>query len=148
MKSRSAPLHLAACQGHPHLQVVEVLLRRGAYLRCPNQSGHDAFFKIHTEPTKIDSLTQTFTTPPKPAMASDLQGTQGSRTGAWNGPKPRPEPDGVGKAMSTPWQLSLTHASLLQVTSRPPIPEHGPPVTGALRADEIAVQKPFYPSRF
>ena len=53
---------------------------------------------------------------------------------------PRPELDGIGKVMSMHWQLSLTNASLLQVTSRPLISEHGPLVTGALRTDEIAVQ--------
>ena len=43
-------------------------------------------------------------------------------------------------------RLSLTNASLLQITSRPLVSEHGPPVTGTLLADEIAAQSPSTPA--
>ena len=42
-------------------------------------------------------------------------------------------------------RLSLTNASLLQITSRPLVSKRGPPVNGTLRADEIGAQSPSTP---
>ena len=90
-------LHPAACQGH--LQVVEVLLRRGTYPRV--RTNQDVTpFKSADEPTKVDLPTQTLSTLLKPAIASDPQGVQGSKADARNDQNPQPEPDGVGKPIS------------------------------------------------
>jgi len=88
------------------------------------------------EPIEIDSPTQTLPTPPKTA------GVQGSKADTGNDPNPQPEHDEVGKTISP--QLSLTNASVLQVTPRPLISEHG--VTGPLQADVVVVQSPCIPS--
>jgi len=50
--------------------------------------------------SKIDSPTQTLSTLPEPATASDPEGVQGSKADTRNDRNPQPEPDGVGKPIS------------------------------------------------
>ena len=101
------------------------------------------------ESIEIDSPTETLPTPLTTATASDPQGVQGDTADTGNGHIPQPEHDEVGKTVPT--QLSLTNTSVLQVTPRPPlVSEHGPPVTGTLRADVKVEQSqsPSIPSLF
>jgi hypothetical protein len=69
---------------------------------------------------------------------------QGSKADIMNDKKP--QPDEVGKAVEKQHlrRLSLTNASLHQVTSRPLVSEHGP-LVGTLRTDGVAAQSPSIP---
>ena len=101
------------------------------------------------ESIEIDSPTETLPTPLTAVTASDPQGVQGSKADTGNAHNPQPEHDEVGKPIPAQLSLILMNTSVLQVTPRPPlVSEHGPPVTGTLRADVEAEQSPSIPSLF